>query len=78
MARAVLEVFGVYRLYLRLLLTLRLLSLSIATAAFDCYRFVQGTWELRYTREIPFDADEALVRLILENDIGTGRVLVNR
>jgi hypothetical protein len=40
--------------------------------------FSQGQWELVYSRPIPFDADEALMRLILQTDLATGRVLVNR
>ena len=31
-----------------------------------------------YSRDIPFDADEPLMRRVLEQDLHTGRVKVNR
>jgi hypothetical protein len=33
---------------------------------------------LQYSRAIPFDVDEPTLRVILQSDLGTGRVRVNR
>jgi hypothetical protein len=45
----------------------------------SCVRVLwQGEWELMYSREIPYNADEATMRRVLEQDLRTGRVKVNR
>jgi hypothetical protein len=41
-------------------------------------RDAAGGWEPVMSRPIPYDASEPLLREILEADLGTGRVLVNR
>ncbi len=39
---------------------------------------MQGQWQLQYSRPIPHDVDEPTLRTILQTDLGTGRVKVNR